>query len=217
MKNLYKLSILGLFLFSLSTSLQAQEGGGSGFVNDFSQPQTMLNVDWVIGLPMGKINENFISETSYRGVNFEYRYFFEAPISVGGGFTWQGFYEKKERGTYEFEGGAITSTKFNYLYNYPWYVNAHFYPLNSGIFYPYIGINTAMVNVEKSFLLGTFEFSDKSWHFGLMPEVGAIIRFSPESSVALNFKAKYAHIFYDMGDYKSINHLNFHLGFSFIY
>lgn len=177
----------------------------------------MLTFDWVIGVPMGDMNENFISKTSTRGFAMEYRYMLNSPISIGGGFNWQGFYEKFDRKTYELDGGAITSTRFNYLYTFPLFVNVHYYPLKNNYIYPFVGLGAAMVSIDKQDQVGSYYVQDKSWQFALQPEVGALIQMSPGSGFGFVVKAKYNYMFYNKGVYNNLSHLNFHIGAAFVF
>jgi hypothetical protein len=216
MKKVYILSLLaGFFIFS--NNLMSQQADATGFIRTYAQPGGMLSFDWVIGVPAGDMNEHFISETSTRGFSMEYRYMLNAPVSIGGGFTWQGFYEKKDRNTYELEGGAITTTRFNYLYNFPLFINVHYYPLKNNVIYPFIGLNAAMVSIDKKDQLGIYYVQDKSWQFALQPEIGALIQMNPGSGFGFVVKAKYNHLFYNKGVYNSLSHFDFHVGVAFVF
>lgn len=216
MKNILKLIILGSLIIS-SSILKSQEADATGFIRTYAQPGGMLTFDWVIGVPTGDMSSNFISKTSTRGFAMEYRYMLNGPISVGGGFTWQAFYEKFERDTYQFDDGAITSTRFNYLYTFPIFANFHYYPLKSNYIYPFVGLNVAMVSIDKQDQVGQYYIQDKSWQFALAPEIGALIQMNPGSGFGIVLKAKYNYMFYNKGNFNNLSHINFHIGASFVF
>lgn len=203
--------------FTFTNKVQSQEPDATGFIRTYAQPSGMLTFDWIIGVPVGDMSDRFISNTTTRGFAMEYRYLLNGPFSVGGGFSWQGFYQKYERKTYDFDGGAITSTRFNYLYTFPLYVNFHYYPLKNNTIYPFIGINTGMFNIEKQDQVGIYSVVDKSWQFGFQPEVGALIQMNPGSGFGIVVKAKYTYILYNKGAYNNLTHLDFHIGASFVF
>lgn len=216
MKRIYILSLIaGFFIFS-NTAI-SQEADATGFIRTYAQPGGMLTFDWVIGVPVGDMNDQFISKTSTRGFAMEYRYMLNGPVSVGGGFSWQGFYEKFDRNTYELDGGAITSTRFNYLYTFPLFVNFHYYPLKNNYIYPFIGLNAAMVSIDKQDQIGQYYVQDKSWQFALQPEIGALIQMSPGSGFGFVVKAKYNHMFYNEGKFNNLSHIDFHIGAAFVF
>lgn len=216
MKRIYILSLIaGFFIFS--NTAFSQEADATGFIRTYAQPGGMLTFDWVIGVPTGDMNDNFISKTSTRGFSMEYRYMLSGPFSVGGGFSWQGFYEKKDRSTYVFDDGAITSSRFNYLYTFPLFVNVHYYPLKNNFLYPFIGLNVAMVSIDKQDQIGQYYVQDKSWQFALQPEIGALIKMSPGSGFGFVVKAKYNYMFYNKGNYNNLSQINFHIGASFVF
>ena len=214
MKRIYILFLM-LAGLGISQNSYAQEPDATGFIRSYAQPGGMLTFDWVIGIPMGDMTNNFISKTSTRGFNMEYRYFLNSPLSIGGGFSWQGFYEKYERSTYSNENGAITSARFNYLYTFPLYMNFHYYPMKNNSIYPFIGINVRGTSIDKQDQVGRYYIQDKSWHFALQPEVGALFKIDPAGGFGLIVKAKYNYIFYNEGDFNSLSQLNFYFGASF--
>ncbi len=204
-------------VLGLSHSVKAQEPDATGFIKTYAQPGGLLSFDWIIGVPVGTMSSDFISKTSTRGFNVEYRYLFNSPISVGGGLSWQGFSEKYDRHTYEFEGGAVTSTRFNYLYTFPLYVNFHYYPIKSNYIFPFVGINAGAFHIDKDDQIGSYYVEDESWHFGIMPEVGAVFKFDPYSSFGISVKAKYNYIFYNENKYNDLSQLNIYIGGTFIF
>ncbi len=204
-------------VLGLSQSVNAQEPDATGFIKTYAQPGGLLSFDWIIGIPVGDMSSDFISKTSTRGFNAEYRYLFNSPISVGGGLSWQGFSEKYDRHTYEFEGGAVTSTRFNYLYTFPLYVNFHYYPIKSNYIFPFVGINAGAFHIDKEDQIGSYYVEDESWHFGVMPEIGAVFKFDPYSSFGISVKAKYNYIFYNENKYNDLSQLNIYIGATFIF
>ncbi|OYT17454.1 MAG: hypothetical protein B7C24_02170 [Bacteroidetes bacterium 4572_77] len=214
MKKFYIL-IMTIVALGLSQNTYAQQPDATGFIRTYAQPGGMLTFDWIIGVPMGTMSNDFISKTSTRGFNMEYRYFLNDPLSIGGGFSWQGFSEKFERSTYELDEGAITSTRFNYLYTFPLYVNFHYYPIKNNHFFPFIGINAGATSIDKQDQIGRYYIQDKSWHFMLQPEVGALLKINPRGGFGIVVKAKYNYIFYNEGNYNALTQLNFYIGASF--
>jgi len=219
MKNMKKIFIIIILISALGISQRAtaQEADATGFIKTYAQPGGMLSFDWIIGVPTGDMTDNFISDVSTRGFNMEYRYLFNDPISVGGGFSWQGFSQKYDRATYSTEGADITSTRFNYLYTFPLYVNFHYYPLKNNFIYPWVGINVGMYSIDKQDQIGRYYIQDKSWQFGFQPEIGALIRPNPQGGFGFSLKAKYNYILYNKGNFNNLAQLNLYLGVAFVF
>ncbi|NOR87202.1 MAG: outer membrane beta-barrel protein [Bacteroidales bacterium] len=213
-----KLTIILAFITVLgfSQSVKAQEPDATGFIRTYAQPGGMLSFDWIIGVPVGDMTD-FISDVSTRGFNMEYRYFFNSPISVGGGFSWQGYSQKFDRSTYSTDGVAITATRFNYLYTFPIYVNFHYYPVKSNFLYPFVGINAGAYYVDKQDQIGRYYVQDENWQFGFQPEVGVLIKPNPAGGFGFTVKAKYNYILYNEGGYNNLTQLNIYLGAAFIF
>ena len=216
MKKIF-IALTLITILGFSTKVDAQQADATGFIKTYAQPGGLLSFEWIIGVPVGIMSSDFISKTSTRGFNMEYRYLFNSPISVGGGFSWQGFSQKYDRHTYEFESGAITSTRFNYLYTLPLYVNFHYYPVKSNYIYPFVGINIGAFWVDKQDQIGRYFIQDENWQFGLMPEIGALIKFDPYASFGITVKVKYNYILYNEGKYNDLSQLNIYLGGTFIF
>lgn len=216
MKKLYIILTL-ITILGFSQSVKAQEPDATGFIKTYAQPGGLLSFDWIIGVPTGTMNSDFISETSTRGFNMEYRYLFNSPISVGGGFSWQGFSQKYDRSTYSFDAGAITSTRINYLYTFPIYMNVHYYPMKTDYIFPFIGINAGLFHIDKQDQIGSYYIQDEMWTFGIMPEIGAIFKLDPYSGFGISVKAKYNYIFYNEGKYNDLSQLNIYIGATFIF
>jgi len=216
MKKLFLVLTL-ISVLGFSQSVKAQEPDATGFIKTYAQPGGMLSFEWIIGVPVGTMSSDFISSTSTRGFNAEYRYLFNSPISVGGGLSWQGFSEKYDRDTYEFDGGAITSTRFNYLYTFPLYVNFHYYPVKSNYIFPFVGVNIGGVHVDKQDQIGRYYIQTKEWEFMVAPEIGALIKFDPYSSFGISVKVRYNYILYNVGKFNDLSQLNFYVGGTFIF
>lgn len=216
MKKLYIVLALVTFL-GFSQSVKAQEPDATGFIRTYAQPGGMLSFDWIIGVPVGDMSKEFISDVSTRGFNMEYRYFFNSPLSVGGGFSWQGFSQKYDRSTYTGDDVAITATRFNYLYTFPIYVNFHYYPIKSNFISPFVGINVGLIYVDKQDQVGRYYVQDENWQFGIMPEIGALIKPNPSGGFGFTVKAKYNYILYNEGKYNDLSQINIYLGAAFIF
>lgn len=211
----YYIIIIMVAALGFSQTGYSQEADATGYIRTYAQPSGMLTFDWIVGIPMGAMSNDFISETSTRGFNMEYRYFLNSPLSIGGGFSWQGYSEKYERSTYETEGVAITSTRFNYLYVFPLYVNFHYYPIKNNHIFPFIGINIGATSIDKQDQIGMYYIQDESWHFNVQPEVGALFKINPRGTFGLIFKAKYNYITYNEGKLNDLSQLNLYFGASF--
>ncbi|MCD4680943.1 MAG: porin family protein [Bacteroidales bacterium] len=173
----------------------------------------LLNMKYVMGFPTGDFTD-FINESSYRGFNIEYRRFLNDNISVGGYTGWNGFYEKTDRATYNFDNGAITGVLYNYFYVLPIYANVHYYFFPGDIVQPFVGLGFGALYVNKESQMGVLSVYDDSWHFGLAPEIGFFVPFAKNANSGVITSGRYNQASYKEGDFSSLRYFQWTIGLS---
>jgi outer membrane protein len=178
--------------------------------------QLIMEFDYNVSLPMGQFKD-FISKTGTRGFEFEMKYMLNDHIALGGNLTWYGFTEDFDRDTYYFDGGAITTQIWNYLTVFPIRAVFTYYFLPDGDVNPYVGIMSGAYYVDKESDVGSHNYQDKSWHFGLTPKVGCYFPMGGQTEWGFNFNIKYDYILYNKTtlrneEWNSLTFFDFSLG-----
>ena len=140
-----------------------------------SKAQTSWALSYEPATPIGDMT-NFIGQTTLRGLNGSANWFITNKISAGVSFQWTGFYEKNERETWTYDGGAVTATAWKEFYLWSLYANGKYQFKDveeEGNFVPYIGLNIGTMYIDQNIQVGTYTEQSKSWKFALAPEVGA--------------------------------------------
>ena len=89
------------------------------------QSDMQLSMSYNIAVPLGDFS-NYINLTSFRGMNVQLDYYLSDRLAIGGTIGWNGFYQKKDRESYDFNGGAINGVRYNYLYQLPLYLKVQY-------------------------------------------------------------------------------------------
>jgi outer membrane protein len=163
--------------------------------------------------PLGDMR-NFIEKSTLRGLSGSTNWFLNDHITVGATFQWTSFYQKEDRETWMFDGGAVTATAWKEFYLIPIYANAKYHFTNEldSRLLPYAGLNLGVAYIEQLATVGTYEFENKVWKFALAPEVGTLIPMGIEKSWGLNLMLRYQMAFYNENDINLLNFLNYSVG-----
>ncbi len=163
--------------------------------------------------------KEFIDEPSYRGWHLEGRHLLlDNKISIGFGFGWSGFYKDFGRSMHEFDGGAITSNMYRYLYTTSLDANVHYYVLEDDVFIqPYVGFQFGPHYYRKQTQVGSYYVEDETWDFAIAPELGFFIPFGEDSEWGFNTSARYNYAFYTQDNFEGLSYLQVNIGLSYKY
>lgn len=178
--------------------------------------RTLFSFNYSLSFPMTDFKE-YISNMGYRGWDVELRTFVLEKIAIGAQAGWYAFYEKRERETYEFDEGAITSSVFTYLYSVPLRAKVEFFIAPSSYIQPFIGLYVGTNYNDRITEVGFYSFEEKSWNFSLAPELGVIIPFRSNAPWGLNLKAKYNYQVYNQDDFQGLEWLDVTIGLTYSY
>lgn len=160
-------------------------------ISSFAQGGGIWNFNWDIGFPLGSTSD-FIGKPSFRGFAVEGRGYVTDRLLVGGRGAWNTFYENKDWVTETLPdnpNATIHGYQRNYMNIIPLMITGH-YEFGYGAVLPYIGIGIGTYYIESRKYLGIYYVEDDAWHFGVYPEIGAVIPFG-SSNTAFNINAKY--------------------------
>ena len=212
MKKILYILIIG-FAFTFNANAQDDYVVNANKSYSSNHPSVIWNFDYSMGFAIGDFND-FIDEPSFRGFFMDGRKLINDKFSIGGGMGWNVYNQNYERSTYEFDGGAVTGKKWNYFFQMPLFVNAHYYFFHQGVVQPRIGLSTGGYYTEHEVQIGTFSLIDKMWKFGFTPEVEVYIPFGT-SDWGINVRGKYNYIFYDDNRINGLQNFTIDVGFTF--
>jgi outer membrane protein len=220
------LAVLLVFLIGASAVTKAQDMAIDPDLSiEPSAPQALSNtflnrglfsIEYNVSFPVGDFND-FISTIGYRGWHFELKGVLNDNVAVGGSLGWYAFYEKLPRSTYNFDGGAITTTIFNYYYSVPLQAVAHYYLMPDAFVQPFVGIGLGATYSEKRREIGFYVVEEKVWDFGVTPEVGAIIPFGLGAEWGAIIKGRYNLTTYKDNDVNNLMFFDLTVGLAFSY
>ena len=198
-----------VFLYIIITLIS-----GSSFAQVNENGKNVFNISYPVSFGAGEFYE-FIDQPSFRGIAIDNRFFVSPNISVGAGFSWSGYYQKKDRQIYEFNSGAVTATKLNYLYHTTLHSNVFYYPSINSPILPYAGINAGFAYSNKIEEMGILSITNDKWAFGLAPEIGLIISIG-DSDFGIITYGKYNQSFYSSNNMFDVGYFQWGIGLSFI-
>ena len=197
MKKLYIISII----LMLSMSAFAQS--------------TVTALTYTVSVPTND-TQMFIENESYLGVSFDAKSYLTEWLSIGGYVGWHVMYGQTDE-VIEIEKGHVSGNQFRYINSFPLMLNSHIYLGGVDCFRPYFGINAGGYYIWERFELGLIVLEDKSFRWGVAPEVGFTV---PIGDVHLQLGAKYnfalapseSNIFDEPFD---TSYVSFHIGFAY--
>jgi opacity protein-like surface antigen len=190
----------------------------AGFAINANAQTSYWTFSWPISMGIGSTNE-YIEKTSFRGFALDGRSFITDNITVGGAWSWEVFDEIKRdlpprEVTFDGAPGHVTGTEYRFLNTLPIFVNSHYYTGQNGGVRAYVGAGIGTVYVDQRTDIGLVTIQDKTWRFGLQPEVGVFIPFGLTGTGA-NLSAKYRYAT-SAGDSEAVNMFSFGIGFGFM-
>lgn len=166
---------------------------------------------YVTNMPLGDYKD-YVGDFSWQGVEFGFgQYLGESNLAVGVEYRWYKMYEKKDRGTYHIDGGAITTTIYSYSFVNNINVYLRYFGDENGGFKPFGGLSMGPVYVKNTLVVGIAEVNDYNWKFSINPELGVIYRI-PDRDTGISFKVNYNYIPYSYQNFSGISTLGFTLG-----
>ena len=210
-KVLYILIIVFMFVINVNAQdNNYQVNANKSYATNY--PTMIWNFDYSMGFAVGDFGD-FINEASFRGFFMDGRSMINEKVSIGGGMGWNIYDQSYDRATYEFDSGALTGKRWNYMFQMPLFVNAHYYFSHSGAVQPRIGLNTGGYYTEYEVQMGTFAVTDKEWRFGFTPEVELFFPFGGDWGMSIS--GKYNYIFYNDNNINGLQNFSLDVGFTF--
>ena len=106
-------------------------------------------INYSISVPLGE-TADFVSNTSFRGVSFEFGRFINDDLSVGFLISWAVFNESLPKDTYELENNLrLTGKKYNYINAFPLMAAGRYHFMPGAAFRPYAGVRIYIDTAES--------------------------------------------------------------------
>jgi len=171
--------------------------------------QRMLHLSYSTAAPIGTY-QDYVSEYSWQGLEVGYQKEIGKNLTVGFSYRWQKFYEKKDRATYVFDNGAITSSLYTYSFVNNFNATLNYYLNNATKITPYFSIAAGPAFVKNRLVIGFVDLDDNSWKIGLSPQVGIMIDIN--KSFAIDLKCNYNYLPLQYERFKSIQYIGASIG-----
>ena len=178
--------------------------------NLYSQSSFILT--YPIGFPMGD-HHDYISKTSWRGINMEFLHHAKPGVAVGLETGWNVFYEKTDRQPYKNGTTTITGVTFRYTNAVPILVESKWYPISDKkMTNPYVGVGVGTLFVSRSTDFGLYRITNEAWQFCVRPEAGVLFSIEPGMKALLGVKYYGA---FNTDDLDAQSFLSINVGFVF--
>jgi len=172
--------------------------------------RTLLTYD--VGFTMGDLGD-FISKPSFRGVSLDFYNMVNEKLGVGGGVSWNVFYEAKDFDTYTKGTTSLSGKQYRYSNHFPMLAHVNYY-LNPGQrFNSFIGLGTGVMYTRRNTDMNLYTIEQEAWQFALAPQIG----FELENDLhnAFTVLVKYMNGF-KSGDFElSQSYLSLNVGWTF--
>lgn len=137
-----------------------------------------ITVSYPIAFPMGDLND-YISKTSFRGINFEFNRQIKPQVSVGLEVGWNVFYNDAGNVQYKDQTVTVTGKQYRYTNSVPILVGAQYWPTPKGSkAAPYVGVGIGTVYSNRTTDLGLYRITTEAWQFAIRPELGFVFKTS---------------------------------------
>jgi outer membrane protein len=153
----------------------------------FSQQGSHASIQYDMSFGMGDLGD-YISNPSFRGTSFQYRYAVTDHLLIGFDAGWNVFYEKKEYDTYTSGTQTLSGVQYRYQNQVPLLVSIDYLLLSDKTLQPYIGLGIGTLYSERILDMGMYRWEENPWHFALKPEFGLMYEMSPGTAFKLGLK-----------------------------
>jgi opacity protein-like surface antigen len=144
-----------------------------GFSLQYAAAQGRFGITYNTALPLGE-TADLVGKYSFRGFGLEGRWEVGNKLDIGFNASWNVFYESAS-GSFSEGSSTLTGTQYRYLNAYPIMFTAYKGFGNSETFFPYVGMGVGTIKADSQKEMGLWYQESNNWHFGIAPEIGAII------------------------------------------
>lgn len=184
----------------------------SGLIRPAQAQESLFTINWGIALPVGDLSL-LVDKASPSGLTISGRQFINEYLAIGGYAGWQQYYSK-DFGLHAVKPGLdIWGRQVRVIDTYPIMASLYLHAGDNGSPRPYFGLSTGVTFLTKYEQYGLFEFTEKSGHFTLAPEVGIYLPMGLGGG-GVNLSVRYDHAFQSINDY-NVQSVTFNVGLAF--
>lgn len=158
----------------------------------YAQQDSYISVQYAVSFGTGDLSD-YISKTSWRGVQMEYRNPVRSNLLVGLDVAWNVFYERKDYDTYTVDTRSLSGVQYRYQNEVPILASVDYLISSENALKPYIGFGLGTIYSERATDMNLYRMREKTWQFALKGEVGLLYEINYSSAV--KFAAKYYNAF----------------------
>lgn len=144
-----------------------------------SAQDNFYSIQYSVGFGSGDLGD-FIGQTSFRGISFEYRNMIEPKIGVGVELAYNLFYEKMDYATYTEGTVSLSGVQYRYTNAFPILAAFDYYFKPNTKYNPYAGLGLGTIYYDRYLEMGLYTVSTDTWQFAFRPEVGVLINANPD-------------------------------------
>lgn len=181
-----------------------------------SAQDNSFRMTYDVAVPLGKMTDDFIDKTSWRGISADSRWGIKPNVTIGFLLGWQIFAQRFDNVTQVTSDGSVTfhGTQFRYINSFPIQLNTHYYLGEEDSVRPWIGLGVGTAYSNQRMQVGFFETRNNVWSFTLTPQAGLDIPINDETSLMLH--ARYNYFIHDAVSF-NYSFLVFGAGIKFLY
>jgi hypothetical protein len=168
----------------------------------------VFHIGWNTTKPLS--DKDFIEGTTSRGLRLGYTKYINNRFGVGLEGMYTTLDEYVPRQTYYYDGGAITTDIFNYLYYFTIGAQGQYYFLEAGKLQPYAAMGIGITFTEYKLFYNIYSDSDSRNSLYLRPELGVNYRFKEYGGWGLKSTIGYEYAtnkseYFDIRNFSAIN------------
>lgn len=156
--------------------------------NDMRQ---IISLNYQVNVPTGS-TKDFISNTSFEGLNFNWAYFVTDNLAVGVDLSYNNYQKNIAKQIYRpNENLAINAAQHRYTQVFPIKAQVKYFFSQNRFIKGYAGLGLGALSAGQHIVVQDIENWNNNWGFLVAPEVGVLIPFGFESPVGANITAGY--------------------------
>ena len=186
-----------LVLLTASLSLNAQD-------------KLVFKIGYNTAMPLGTFKD-YMGKNSFRGYRGEIAYPVNERLRVGLGVSFNDFYEKHPRQTYQTTEGTLSAVITNSIQTTPIMLKASYDLTNKGWIRPYAGIGAGANLVSYTRYFGEFGDKKTSFKHAVGAEAGISIPFNRDTrATGLNIGAHFNYLPFKYNELDNLNNWGLH-------
>lgn len=171
-----------------------------------------FTIAYPVSFPVGNMSD-YISKTSFRGINMEFNHFRTPYLNVGIETGWNVFYERVDDQVYTDKTASISGVQYRYTNAVPIIAGAKYYKqTDNKNLRPYVGVGLGTLYIDRYTDFGLYRIINDEWQFCIRPELG--VAYGLGNGSALTLTGKY-YAGFETNDMDAQNFVSINLGLMF--